>query len=98
MRFCDVLNESNVELRKSESTFLGRRENEYVSNITIFGSQLLPARISIFDQNQEAEIFKFRWRRQSEFKNQLDLTSKILARMLHITDQHKFVLMLYSIP
>ena len=56
------------------------------ADITIFSSQLLPARISIFDQNQEAEIFKFRWRRQSEFKNQLNLTSKILARMLHIAD------------
>ena len=43
-------------------------------------------RISIFDQNQEAEIFKFRWCRQSEFKNQLNLTSKILTRMLHITN------------
>ena len=56
------------------------------ADITIFSSQLLPARISIFDQNQEAEIFKSRWRRQSEFKNQLNLTSKILARMLHIAD------------
>ena len=33
MRVFDVLNESNVELRKSESTFLSRRENENVSNI-----------------------------------------------------------------
>ena len=33
MRFIDVLNESNVKLRKSESTFLGRLENENVSNI-----------------------------------------------------------------
>ena len=61
------------------------RTNE-CADIRIFSSQLLPARISIFDQNQEAEIFKFRWCRQSEFKNQLNLTSKILTRMLHITN------------
>ena len=59
---------------------------EECADIRIFSSQLLPARISIFDQNQEAEIFKFRWRRQSEFTNQLNLTSKILTRMLHITN------------
>ena len=33
MRFFDVLNESNVELRKSESTFSGRRGNENVRNM-----------------------------------------------------------------
>ena len=58
---------------------------EECADIRIFSSQLLPARISIFDQNQEAEMFKFRWCRQSEFMNQLNLTSKILTRMLHIT-------------
>ena len=56
------------------------------ADVRIFNSQLLPARISIFDQNQEAEMFKFRWCRQSEFMNQLNLTSKILTRMLHITN------------
>ena len=56
------------------------------TELYLFNSRLLPARISIFDQNQEAEIFKFRWCRQSEFKNQLNLTSKILTRMLHITN------------
>ena len=56
------------------------------ADIRIFSSQLLPARISIFDQNQEAEMFKFRWCRQSEIKDQLILTSIILTRMLHITD------------
>merc|ERR1711865_141457 len=49
---------------------------EECADIRIFSSQLLPARISIFDQNQEAEIFKFRWCRQSEVMNQLNLTSK----------------------
>ena len=58
--------------------------------IRIFSSQLLPARIYIYDQNQEAEIFKFRWWRQSEFKNQLNLTSKMLTRMLHITNINIF--------
>ena len=33
MRVFDVLNESNVKLRKSESIFSGRLENENVSNI-----------------------------------------------------------------
>ena len=66
------------------------RTNE-CADIRIFSSQLLPARISIFDQNQEAEIFKFRWCRQSEFKNQLNLTSKILTRMLHITNINLFI-------
>ena len=41
MRFIDVLNESNVKLRKSESTFLGRLENENVGNITFVGLGLL---------------------------------------------------------
>ena len=59
------------------------------TELYLFNSRLLPARISIFDQNQEAEIFKFRWCRQSEFKNQLNLTSKILTRMLHIA--HIFI-------
>ena len=33
MHLFDVLNESNVQLRKSESTYLGRLENEHVSDI-----------------------------------------------------------------
>ena len=54
------------------------------ADIRISSFQLLPTRIFIFDQNQEAERFKFRWCRQSQFKDQLNLTSKIFTRMLHI--------------
>jgi hypothetical protein len=42
------------------------------------------------NQNQEAELFKFRWCRQSEFKNQLKLTSKMLTRMPHMTNINLF--------
>ena len=56
MSFFDVLNESNVELRKSESVFLSRLENKFFpvrvtlkwyfhSELRVLGIKLLCARV-----------------------------------------------------
>ena len=59
---------------------------EECADIRIFSSEPLPACISIFDQNQEAEIFKFRWRRQSEILIQFKLTLKNYEECFIITN------------
>ena len=63
---------------------------EECADIRIFSSEPLAACISIFDQNQEAEIFKFRWRRQSEILIQFKLTLKNYEECF-IYYQHKFI-------
>ena len=53
-----VPNQSNVKLRKSESTYLGRLENEFVSNIWLcspFAPEI--ARFSLFVDSQLQHVF-----------------------------------------
>ena len=58
--FFDVINESNVELRKSESILLGRRENKHVSNIEVGAVESTLTAIDVLQDAPDRALLGYR--------------------------------------